>query len=311
MRNLIPSYIRVPVVFFIIFGLVEYFIDSGAQPAFIKYPLVLLFLVLVLFILIAIEAIVGALENVMFQSLTEDAKERFLASNVRKNPFAWIQKTYAKLVGTKPIEEEGELILDHNYDGIKELDNALPPWWLYSWYASMVFAAIYLVNFHILGNNSQFDEYAQEYEQAEISIAEYKKTAKDLVDINSVTLLTDPSDLNSGKAIFQQNCTPCHMADGGGGIGPNLTDNHWILGGGIKNVFNTLMEGGRDGKGMISWKQSFKPSELAQVASYVLSLQGTTPANPKDPEGDIWVDESEVLIETATIKTDSLSISEN
>tara|TARA_R110002050_G_scaffold184406_2_gene317936 strand:- start:83419 stop:84309 length:891 start_codon:yes stop_codon:yes gene_type:complete len=292
MRNLIPSYVRVPIIFFIIFGLVEYFVDSGEQPAFMKYPIVLIFLLLVLIILIAIEAIIGALENVMFQSLTDEAKERFLASKSKVPQFTWIKNTYKKLVGTKPIEEEGELILDHNYDGIKELDNALPPWWLYSWYASMVFALIYLINFHVFGNNSQYDELAKEYEQAKISIAEYKKTAKDLVDMNSVTLLTDEADLNSGKAIFMQNCVACHMADGGGGIGPNLTDNHWILGGGIKNVFKTIAEGGRDGKGMIAWKQSFKPLEIAQVASYILSLQGTTPANPKAPEGDVWVDEN-------------------
>tara|TARA_R110000868_G_scaffold291085_3_gene551440 strand:+ start:19647 stop:20519 length:873 start_codon:yes stop_codon:yes gene_type:complete len=290
MKNLIPSYIRVPVVFFIIFGLVEFFIDSGNQPAFIKYPIVLLFLLLVLIILIAIEAIVGALENVMFQSLTDEGKERYLASKNKVPQFTWIKNFYKKLVGTKPMEEEGELILDHNYDGIKELDNSLPPWWLYSFYASIVFAAVYLINFHVFGNNNQYDELAEEYKQAEISIAEYKKNAKDLVDINTVTLLTDASDLNNGKAIFEQNCIACHMADGGGGIGPNLTDNHWILGGGIKNVFHTISEGGRDGKGMISWKQSFNPSEIAQVSSYVLSLQGTTPANPKAPEGDVWVD---------------------
>tara|TARA_R110001583_G_scaffold85622_1_gene224470 strand:+ start:19692 stop:20564 length:873 start_codon:yes stop_codon:yes gene_type:complete len=290
MKNLIPSYIRVPVVFFIIFGLVEFFIDSGNQPAFIKYPIVLLFLLLVLIILIAIEAIVGALENVMFQSLTDEGKERYLASKNKVPQFTWIKNFYKKLVGTKPMEEEGELILDHNYDGIKELDNSLPPWWLYSFYASIVFAAVYLINFHVFGNNNQYDELAEEYKQAEINIAEYKKNAKDLVDINTVTLLTDASDLNNGKAIFEQNCIACHMADGGGGIGPNLTDNHWILGGGIKNVFHTISEGGRDGKGMISWKQSFNPSEIAQVSSYVLSLQGTTPANPKAPEGDVWVD---------------------
>ena len=151
MRNLIPSYVRVPIIFFIIFGLVEYFVDSGEQPAFMKYPIVLIFLLLVLIILIAIEAIIGALENVMSQSLTDEAKERFLASKSKVPQFTWIKNTYKKLVGTKPIEEEGELILDHNYDGIKELDNALPPWWLYSWYASMVFALIYLINFHVFG----------------------------------------------------------------------------------------------------------------------------------------------------------------
>ncbi len=313
MRNLIPSYIRVPVVFFLIFGLVEFFVDSGNQPAFIKYPIVLLFLLLVLIILITIEAIVAALENVMFQSLTDEGKERYLIAKNKVPQFTWIKNFYKRLVGTKPMEEEGELILDHNYDGIKELDNSLPPWWKYSFYASILFAAAYLINFFILGNNRQNDELAQEYEAAKISIAEYKKNAKDLVDINTVTLLNDASDLNNGKAIFEQNCIPCHMADGGGGIGPNLTDNHWILGGGIKNVFHTITEGGRDGKGMISWKQNFKPLEIAQVASYVISLQGTTPANPKAAEGDIiWTNITSSTSEEATpTVVDSLNTTNN
>ena len=84
------------------------------------------------------------------------------------------------------------------------------------------------------------------------------------------------------------------MADGGGGIGPNLTDEHWILGGGIKNVFKTVSEGGRSGKGMIAWKAQLKPLEMAQVSSYVLTFQGTTPANPKAAEGDIWVEEMQL-----------------
>ncbi|NNK71261.1 MAG: c-type cytochrome, partial [Flavobacteriaceae bacterium] len=121
------------------------------------------------------------------------------------------------------------------------------------------------------------------------AIEEYKKTAKDLVDINTVEVLTEASDLSSGKRIFETNCVACHMSDGGGGIGPNLTDENWILGGGIKNVFKTVSEGGRDGKGMIAWKMSLKPLEIAQVSSYVLQFEDTTPANPKAAEGDIWV----------------------
>jgi len=287
MRNSIPSYIRVPVIFFIIFGLVEYFIDSGEQPAFITYPAVILFLLLVLLLLIGIEAIIGALENVMLQSLDEKAKARFLQEKKGSN---WIMNTYKKLLGSKPIEEEGEIILDHNYDGIKELDNSLPPWWLYSFYASIIFAAVYLVRYHIFEGPDQATEFEQEMVAANLAIEEYKKTAKDLVDINTVTVLTDASDLSAGKNIFETNCVACHMSDGGGGIGPNLTDEHWILGGGIKNVFKTILEGGRDGKGMISWKATLKPLEMAQVASYVLTFQGTTPANPKAPEGEIWID---------------------
>ncbi len=159
MRNSIPSYIRVPVIFFIIFGLVEYFIDSGEQPAFITYPAVILFLLLVLLLLIAIESILAALENVMLQSLDEEAKARFLQEKKRSN---WIMNTYKKLVGSKPIEQEGEIILDHNYDGIKELDNSLPPWWLYSFYASIIFAAVYLVRYHIFKGPDQETEFERE-----------------------------------------------------------------------------------------------------------------------------------------------------
>jgi cytochrome c oxidase cbb3-type subunit 3 len=292
MRNLIPSWIRVPVAFFIIFGAVEFFIDSGEKPAFIEYPAVLLFLLLVLLILIAIEAIVGALENVMLHKLDEEAKARFLAEKEKSFKFTWLKETYQKLLGQKPIEEEGEIILDHNYDGIKELDNNLPPWWLYGFYASIIFAAVYLVKYHVFDGDNQIDELETELAEARIAIEAYKKTAKNLVDINTVTQLTDAADLSAGKAIFQTNCVACHMADGGGGIGPNLTDDHWILGGGIKNVFRTVSEGGRSGKGMIAWKAQLKPLEMAQVASYVLTFQGTTPANPKVAEGDIWVDES-------------------
>ena len=98
------------------------------------------------------------------------------------------------------------------------------------------------------------------------------------------------------------------MTDGGGGIGPNLTDKHWILGGGIKNVFHTISEGGRSGKGMISWKNDLKPIEMAQVASYVLSLQGTTPANPKEAEGDLWQPEGTEDQNSNDTKTENESI---
>ena len=315
MRNSIPSYIRVPVIFFIIFGLVEYFVDSGEQPAFITYPAVILFLLLVLLLLIGIEAIVGALENIMIQSLDDEAKARFLQEKKSSNK---LMEIYKKLTGNKPIEEEGEIILDHNYDGIKELDNNLPPWWLYAFYASIVFGVIYLVRFDIMDGPDQARELETEIAEATKAIEEYKKTAKDLIDVESVTILTDASDLSAGKSIFEANCVACHMADGGGGIGPNLTDQHWILGGGIKNIFNTLVEGGRDGKGMISWKSTLKPSEMQQVASYVLSFQGTTPANPKAPEGDIWIDpdaekptEDTTQPETNQTVTDSTSVAMN
>lgn len=309
MRNIIPSWIRVIVAFFILFGFTEFIIDSGEKPAFIEYPIVSLFLLLVLLILIAIEAIIAALENVMLLKLDEEARARFLEEKQKSIKLDWLKNVYKKLLGSKSLEEEGEIILDHNYDGIKELDNNLPPWWLYGFYISIIFAAVYLLRYHVFNGENQFDELETELADARIAIDTYKKTAKNLVDINTVSKLTEAADLASGKTIFETNCVACHMADGGGGIGPNLTDNHWILGGDIKSIFKTVSEGGRSGKGMIAWKQQLKPIEMAQVASYVLNFQGTTPANPKAPEGDIVLNSNEESpIETVI---DSLENSSN
>lgn len=291
MKNLSPWWIRIPVIFFLVFGLMEYFIDSGDMPAFIEYPLTQFFLLLVLLILIAIELILKAIENVMFQTLSDEAKEKYLASKETKWEWTWGKNMYKKLTGNKPIEEEGEIVLDHNYDGIRELDNDLPPWWVYMFYATIVFAIVYLVRFEVLDGYTQEEEYETEMAAAKLKVEAYKKTAKNLVDASTVALLTDAADLKVGENVFSANCVACHASDAGGGIGPNLTDENWILGGGIKNIFTTISEGGRDGKGMVAWKQSLKPSQIAKVASYIISLKGTTPASPKAPEGDIWIAE--------------------
>lgn len=276
------SYLRIIVIVALVFGAAEYFIDSGDKPAFIKYPAVLLFLLTFTIILVAVEAVLSALRRLTEVMMTEEQRQ----AEEAKVP--WHKVWLKKLTKTKPLEQEGEILLDHNYDGIRELDNSLPPWWLYGFYLTIIFAAVYLVRFEIMDGPDQEEEYRTEVAQAEEAIARYRETAKDLVDANTVTLLTEADDLEAGKAIFQTNCVACHMADGGGGIGPNLTDPYWILGGGIKNVFHTISEGGRSGKGMIAWKQSLRPREIQQVASYVLSMEGTTPANPKESQGDLW-----------------------
>ncbi len=290
MKNSSISWIRVCVLFFLVFALMEFFIDSGGKPAFIAYPITLAFLGFTLLLLIAIELIIKSVENVMFQTLSDDAKERYLTSKSKKWEWKWGKRVYKKLLGSRPIEEEGEIVLDHNYDGIRELDNSLPPWWVYLFYFTIVFGVVYMIRFHVFNDYTQVEEYEKEVAEAQLAIEAYKRTAKNLVDANTVVMLTEPGDLASGEQIFVKNCVACHLADGGGGIGPNLTDEYWILGGGIKNVYTTISEGGRDGKGMIAWKQSLKPLEMAQVSSYILDLQGTTPANPKAAEGEIWID---------------------
>lgn len=292
MKKLIPAYLRVILIFFAVFAAMEYFIDSGEKPAFIKFPMVALFLLVFLFLLIAIEVTVNAVDTITYHLLTEEQKAKLEeTTSISFTESDWYKKIVNLLTKTESNEKgEEQLLLDHDYDGIKELDNNLPPWWVYLFYICIVFAVVYLVRFEIMGADDQEMELKNEMAQAKIDIAEYNKTAPDLMDEKTVTLLTDPASLAAGKAIYTANCVACHRPDAGGQIGPNLTDDKWILGGGIKNIFHTLVNGGRDGKGMISWKGTLKPKQMQEVASYVLSLQGSNPKDPKAPEGEVWVD---------------------
>ncbi|MCO6149216.1 cbb3-type cytochrome c oxidase N-terminal domain-containing protein [Flavobacterium sp. NRK1] len=300
MKKFIPVYIRVPLIFALVFMALEFFIDSGDRPAFLKYPLVSLFLAVFLFIQIAIEIVVYAIDKVTYSLLTEEQKRKLAEIDaIEFKDTKWFKKLKGFFIKIRPIEEENEILLNHDYDGIKELDNVLPPWWVNLFYGCIVFALIYLVRFHILEGKDQKAEFETEMAEAKLAVEEYKKTAKDLIDANTVVQLTEPADIESGKKIFDTNCIACHRQDGGGAIGPNLTDEYWLLGGGIKNVFHTITEGGRDGKGMVAWKGTLKPSEIQLVASYVLSLKGSNPKDPKEPQGDVWVQEDEKQAEPA------------
>ena len=294
MRKLIPIYVRIPLIMAIVFMVLEYFIDSGDKPAFMVYPAVPIFLGALLLILIAIEVTADAFENLTYSLMNEQQRKEYEKKNkinldITKNRS--YQKMMKFLTKSKSGEEEGELLLDHDYDGIKELDNELPPWWVYLFYICVFFGIGYLGYYHLFGGENQIQEYERKNSEALLAIEEWKKTAKDLVDASSVVAMTDDSNLAAGKAIFMEKCAVCHLADGGGSIGPNLTDNYWILGGGIKEIFHTVSEGGRDGKGMIPWKTELKPSQIQQVSSYILTLVGTTPAVAKEAEGELWIQE--------------------
>ena len=198
--------------------------------------------------------------------------------------FSRLKKSLSSAV---PVEQEEDILLDHDYDGIKELDNRIPPWYNYLFVVTIVFAVAYMLYYHVFSSNtSMYDEYKEEMQAAQMQKAELEKSGT-FINAENVTLLTSPSDLSAGKSIFNANCVACHRNDAGGLVGPNLTDKYWIHGGGIKNVFNTISEGVPQ-KGMITWKTQLNPKQIQEVASYVLSLQGTNPPNPKPKQGNLW-----------------------
>jgi len=196
-------------------------------------------------------------------------------------------KWWTKVNKFRPVEQEADLDMGHDYDGIRELDNKLPPWWKYGFYATMVFAVVYLWRYHVSHSAPlPAEEYRIAVQQAAVDQAAYLKNAANSVDENTVKLLTDPADLAAGRAIFQTICFACHGMNGEGGVGPNLTDNYWLHGGSIQEIFKTLKYGWPD-KGMKSWKDDYSPLQLAQITSYVKSLSGTNPPNPKPPQGTL------------------------
>jgi cytochrome c oxidase cbb3-type subunit 3 len=169
------------------------------------------------------------------------------------------------------IEDEASILMDHEYDGIRELDNNLPPWWKWGFYATIVFAVVYLAHYHVFKTGDlQEAEYEKEMAEAQIAIDAYNAEMAWAVDENSVTFLTDIAELNAGKSIYLKNCASCHADDGTGGIGVNLTDNEWLYGNSINEIFKTITYGAQNG--MKSWKEDLNPIERQQVASFVFSL---------------------------------------
>ncbi|MBK7946915.1 MAG: c-type cytochrome [Flavobacteriales bacterium] len=209
--------------------------------------------------------------------------------------------------------EERDLLMHHEYDGIRELDNVLPPWWVWLFYGTIAWGVLYLVNMHVTQSwNDSHEEYIAEMEQAKADVAAFVARAGAAVDENTVTVTTDAGALAGAKETFVTYCAACHGADGAGAetsVGPNLTDAYWLHGGGIKDVFKTIKYGVPE-KGMISWKSQLKPNEIQAIASYILSLQGTGGPTQKAPQGDLWKGDAAPADTTATM-TDTVRVAMN
>lgn len=195
---------------------------------------------------------------------------------------------WTKLMQLKPMEEEKNLVMDHKFDGIAELNNPTPAWFMVLFYGTIIFAVCYLLTYHVFGfGKLQDEEYVAEIEQAADAKAAFLANpvnSASAVNENNVKQSKDAAVLKSGGALFATRCPPCHGDHGQGIVGPNLTDEFWLHGGKIKDVFKTIKYGVPD-KGMISWEKSMSAQQISDIANYVLSLQGTKPAGAKAPQG--------------------------
>jgi cytochrome c oxidase cbb3-type subunit III len=178
-------------------------------------------------------------------------------------------------------------MLDHEYDGIRELDNKLPQWWVWLFNLSILFSVFYLSYYHVFakGDLAAKGQMVAEY-QAEMKTGEALKAAamgKFESTMASLQPAQDQVTIEAGRLVFSKLCAPCHRTDGGGLVGPNLCDNYWIHGSNFVDNVTTIWNG-VPAKGMITWKNYLKPDDIKAVASYIYTLRGTNPKNPKPPE---------------------------
>lgn len=234
-------------------------------------------------VLIAVNAVLLLFVIFLLGSLSA-AIQKLRAANEGKEQISW----WEKFAALKSEKSEAELILDEDFDGISELDNPTPPWYNFIFYISIGVAILYILNYHVFKiGKLQTDEYTIAVDESKIAVDAYLKKTGNLIDENNVTQVTDKKTIAEAGLIFIDKCAVCHLADGGGMVGPNLTDQYWIHGGDVKSIFKTIKYG-VPAKGMISWQNTFSSKQMQALASYVRSLQGTIPAKAKEPQGNLY-----------------------
>jgi cytochrome c oxidase cbb3-type subunit 3 len=229
-----------------------------------------------------------AVNPVPFATPEERERRRLEAEALKalekKKPSIW-----TRLMQLKPLEEEGSLVMEHKFDGIAELNNPTPAWFMVLFYGTILFAIGYLLNYHVFNYGKlQDEEYVAEIEKAaedKVAFLASPANAASAVNENNIVQSKDAAVLKSGQALYATRCPPCHGEHGQGLVGPNLTDEYWLHGGKIKDVFKTIKYGVPE-KGMISWEKSMSAQQISDIANYILSMQGTKPADPKAPQGN-------------------------
>jgi cytochrome c oxidase cbb3-type subunit 3 len=195
----------------------------------------------------------------------------------------------AVLTDTVPIEREQEIMMDHEYDGIRELDNNLPPWWVWGFYVCIAWAVMYLVHYHIfeLGDSSA-QEYQKEMITADAENRAFLAKGGSRVTGDNVEYLSDAMSLAKGESIYQGNCKTCHGNAAQGDVGPNLTDKFWKHGGTIQARFLIIDKGFG---AMPKWGDKLSGKDIQMVLSYLKSIEGSNPPNAREPEGEEYKEE--------------------
>lgn len=267
--------------------------DSGFFGGLFANTVLLATAIIALASVIAISRLLNAvMKEQQLKIYKEHGLESYLAEVKKDESSSSWERLIKSWTKATPVAKEQDVMLDHNYDGIRELDNSLPPWWVALFYVTIAFAVVYMAYYHFSGAGpSSRDEYDIQMAQAQEEVDLFLSKQANKVDENSVVALTDANELALGKTIYDANCVACHGSAGEGGIGPNMTDDYWIHGGSIKDMFKIIKNGVTE-KGMQAWASQLRPVDMQRVASYILTMRGTNPPNAKAPQGELYKEEA-------------------
>ena len=260
---------------------------SGDLENYIGYGVIISMLLLFLIVMLVLLRTFKVLTRIVLRSqgYTKEQIEAEMNPVKPKKDKKAKAEVWNKLLSLRPLSEEKELLIAHDYDGIQELDNPIPAWFMWLFYGTIIFGVGYLLNYHVFHTGQlQYQEYKTEMAQADIAKKIYLSKAANKVDENTVKLVHDPVVIAAGQAIFQQNCVACHGPNAAGNVGPNLTDDYWLHGNKISDLFKTVKYGVLT-KGMPTWEKVLSPKQISDVVNYIKSIHGTNPPNPKAPQG--------------------------
>ncbi|QOR73043.1 c-type cytochrome [Cruoricaptor ignavus] len=278
MKQRTPLAVTILTLFVLLIIFFYMFVQSSA---FLSSPFFWGMVLITVIVAMINQALGDLIENEQFKKLDDEEKREYLA--VKNTPY--FQRLYKAAFKKQTASEEKDILIDHGFDGIMELDNQLPKWWLGLFYFGVAYCVIYLISFFLTDFANPIKEYEDEYKMQIAAVDEYMKT------VPQATLETaeySADNIEEGKELFQTNCVSCHSDGGRGGIGPNLTDNYWInqvepsL---YKNIFHMVWDGSPNNPSMRGFGKNgeLTGNDIEKIAAYVYHInQEQAPITPAE-----------------------------
>ncbi|AGW86165.1 Cytochrome C Oxidase Cbb3-Type Subunit III [Blattabacterium sp. (Nauphoeta cinerea)] len=283
MRSKVPSFIMIPSFLSIIIFTLYVFLISYNQISYLLHPIIIFFFIITTILLSILESINNLIFGKKLQSFSEEERIRILEEN-EGNYFY----RFYRFIFYNPKQDKVKKI-DHGFDGIIELDNKLPMWWIHLFYITIIFSAIYFFSYLFIDFSNPYKEYDVAYKNQLREIEIFEKNTPQIT-IENASFKED--SINSGKILFDENCATCHQLDGSGNIGPNLTDDYWInvkekdL---FKNIYYIIWNGSDNNPTMRAFGQSgeIKGNDIEKISSYVyfINKKLKKPLKGKVPQG--------------------------